>query len=346
MRSKQRVRESGNTLSSDDFTSGPAPEDTLAMKMGELARLRRMESRYLMAQSRTSPELLSSGTTATLKAELRPKLQTLQEDKSSDVAVAALLRHVEGQQVLQTQLDKALAELRNVQAENNRLTSETRSQQGLISHLKIAFGEQLRVATSSLTNERNEWQGKLDLMQHKLNAAERQIRCLDHLTRQKLESRQEAGYGQPKQRGPFASIPASTDVIDAMHALNEEIYHTCVQFAESLERTAVFSTKQRPQVQKVLGDLLTAMMEDQAKRTTSGYNMLLMQTVLEVFMTYWCSSIIEAFYPPQESFADLLVQLSAQTTETSGKQLISLTIFGAGCHLILYRIGCHLWEAG
>jgi len=70
----------------------------------------------------------------------------------------------------------------------------------------------------------------------------------------------------------------------------------------------------------VLGDHLTAMMEDEVKKATSsdGYNMLLMQTVLEVFMTYWCSSIIEAFYPQHESFADLLVQLSAQTATPSG----------------------------
>ena len=92
-------------------------------------------------------------------------------------------------------------------------------------------------------------------MQHKLNAEERQVRCLDHLTRHKLESRQEASYGQPKGRGLLFSILESTDVIGAMRSLNEEIYQTCVQFVEVLERTAVFSTKQKPHVQKVLGDL-------------------------------------------------------------------------------------------
>ena len=219
-----------------------------------------------------------------------------------------------------------------MQAQNQRSTSENRFQQSLISHFKIAFEEQdrssiqinnqLRVATSSLTllnKEKKGWQDKLDSMLHKINAAERQVRCLDHLTRQKLESRQEAGYGEPKRRGPFTSIPASTDVIETMRALNEEIYQTSVQFAEALERTAVFSTQRKPRVQKVLGNNLTAMMEDQAKEATSGYNILLIQTVLEVFMTHWCSSIIEAFYPQQESFADLLIQLSAETTETSGQ---------------------------
>ena len=155
-------------------------------------------------------------------------------------------------------------------------------------------------------------------MQHKLNAAERQVRCLDHLTRHKLESRQAFGDGQPKRRVPLASVPASLNIIEAMRALNEEIYLTCLQFVGCLERTAVSSTKQKPQVQKVLGDHLTAMIEDQAKMG-NGYNVLLMQTVMEVFVTHWCSSIIEAFYPHRESFADLLIQLSAQTTNTSGK---------------------------
>ena len=37
-----------------------------------------------------------------------------------------------------------------------------------------------------------------------------------------------------------SSIPISTVVVDAMRALNEEIYQTCVHFVEGLERTAVF----------------------------------------------------------------------------------------------------------
>ena len=257
--------------------------------------------------------------------------------------VARLLReaYIERQQGLQTRLDEALAELRDVQAENKCLAIVNQFQQRSISHFEIALDEQnksliktnnqLHIATSSLTllnEEKTGWQDKIDLMQHKLNAAERQVRCLGHLTRQKLESRQEADYyGQPRRRGVkgptriglVASIPASTDVIRAICALNEEIYQTCVQFVKSLECTTVLSTEQKPQVRKVLGDHLTAMMQDQAKKTTFGYNMLLMQTVLEVFMTHWCSSIIEAFYPQQESFTDLLIQLSAQTTNISGK---------------------------
>ena len=329
LRSLQRISESGDSLPSDDFT--PTPDDILARKMEELGRLRRMESRNLMTQSQTSPK-----TSTTPKAELRPQLRTLQEDNSSDVATLLKEAYIERQQSLQTQLDKALSELRAVQAENKRLTSENQSQQRSISQLKISLDEakhehdnsmnkinnQLRVANTSLTilnREKKGWQDKLDSMQHKLTAAERQVRCLDHLTRHKLESRQEAGYGQPKRRGQIASIPASTDIIGAMRAMNEEIYQTCVHFVEGLECTAVFSTQPKAQTEKVLGVYLTAMMEDQAKMATSGYNMLLMQTVLEVFMTYWCSSIIDAFYPQQESFADLLVQLSAQTTTNSGK---------------------------
>ena len=342
LRSLQPISELGDSSSpSDIFT--PAPDDALARKMEELGRLRRMESRNSMGQSTTSLETPSSRTTTTAKAELRPPLQTLQEDDSTDVSRLLREAYVERQQSLQTQLDKALAELRDVQAENKRLTSENKrltsenqSQQRSISQLKVVLESkrdqedsltqmknQLRDANSSLTllnKEKKGWQDKLDSMRDKVSAAERQVRCLDHLTRHKFESRQEAGYGQPKRRGLLTSTPASTDIIGAMRAMNEEIYQTCVLLADSLEATAIFSTSQKPQVQKVLGDHLTSMMEDQAKKTTSGgYNTLLMQTVLEVFMTHWCSSIIEAFYPQQESFADLLVELSAQTKNTSGK---------------------------
>ena len=304
--------------------------DVLARRMEELGRIRRMQSRNLMVQPKDLQQ-----TTATSKAEIRPQLQTLQKDNSSDVATLLKEAYIERQKSLQTQLDKALAELRDAQAENKRLTTENQSQQHSISQLKIALGEakheqehsltkiknELRDANSSLivlNEEKKGWQDKLDSMQHKLSAAERQVRCLDHLTRHKLESRQEAGYGQPKRRGLFASTPASTDVIALMRNLNEEIYQTCVQLVEGLEHMTVFSTKHKPQVQKVLGDHLTTMMEDQAIDAISGYNMLLMQAVLEVFMTRWCSSIIEAFYPQQESFADLLVELSTQRIRTSG----------------------------
>ena len=300
-----------------------------------------MESRNLISQSKTNPGTLSSRSTTFPKAELRPQRQTLQEeDKPLDVSAMLKEAYVERQQALQTQLDKTLAELRDVQLENKRLASENQSQQRSISQLKIALDEakhekdnsliqinnQLRVANSSLTDlnkEKKGWQDKLDSMQDKITAAERQVRCLDHLTRNKLESRQEAGYGLPKRRGVFASIyPASTDIIGAMRALNEEIYQTCVQLVEGLDRTIVVSNRQlKTHAQRVLGAHLTSMMEDQEKSpASSGYNMLLMQTVLEVFMTHWCSSIIEAFYPQQESFADLLVQLSSQTpANKSGK---------------------------
>ena len=265
-------------------------------------------------QQRSQP----NRTTPTSKTE--PQLHTLQKDNSSDVA-------------LQIQLDKALADLRDLEAENDRLISENQPQQRSISQLKIAIDEvnkheqdhsmtqlknQLHDATSSLiilNKEKKEGQDKLDSMQHTLGATERQIRCLDHLTRHKLESRQEAGYSQPSRRRLSVprTIPPSMEVIKEMHALNKAIYRTCAKVVDGLERTNNCSMEYKSLAQNVLGDHLTAMMEDQAKKTTTGYNILLMQTVLEVFMTYWCSSIIEAFYPQQESFTDLLIQLSTQT---------------------------------
>ena len=321
----QHVKESDDSLSPDD-------DNILARRMEELGRTRRMQLRS-MAQSK--PLLSESEQSSSSNTELRPQLQTVQEEQSSDVATMLREAYAERQQALRTQLDKALADLQDAQAENKRLTTENMSQKHSISQLKIALDEakiekdrslvqmqnELHDATSLLTTlnkEKKGWQDRLDSMQHKLNASERQVRCLDHLTRHKLESRLDTHFNQPKRRKLVDSAP-SPDVIALMRGLNEEIYQTCVQLVDDLEHMTVFSTKHKPRVQKVLGDHLTEMMEGQATRASSGYNVLLMQAVLEVFMTHWCSSIIEAFYPQQESFADLLVQLSTQTTRISRK---------------------------
>jgi len=336
LRLLQSIGESSDSLPTNG-PSAPSPDDifateeVLAGRMKELGRMRRMESRNQLAQFRASREQPNQTTATPI-----PQLHTLHEDKSSDVTALLREAYLERQQELQTQLDKALAELRDVKVENKRLTDENQSQRRSMLQLKTSLDEakqaqenssaqiknQLRVATTSLTilnKEKKGWQDKLDSMQHKLSIAERQVRCLDHLTRYKLESRQEAAYGQPKRRGLLASTPASTDVIGTMGALNEEIYQTCVQLVEGLERMRPHSNKYKLQAQKVLGDHLTAMLEAQATGAIGSYNMLIMQAVLEVFMVHWCSSIIEAFYPKQESFADLLIQLSAKTTRTPGK---------------------------
>ena len=336
-RSLQTIGESSDPLS----PNGPSPSvffrgDGLYKKLEELGAMRRMESRSQLSQFKTGPDGTSQQPTqpirmpATPKIEILPQLQPVQEDSLSDVSTMLREAYAERQRELQTQLDKALAELQGVRAENKRLTNENQSQQRTITQLKSSLDEaknsqdiknQLRDATSSLAvlkKEKKGWQDKLDSMQRKLNVAERQVRCLDHITRHKLESRQELAYGPPKRGGHFASILASTDVIGAMRALNEEIYQTCVQLVEGLERTSTHSNKHKLKTQELMGNRLTLMMEDQATKTTD-YDVLLMQSVLEVFMAHWCSSIIEAFYPKQESFADLLIQLSAQTAKASGK---------------------------
>lgn len=340
LQSLQRINESGDLLSPDDPTSN----NILARRMEELGRTRRMQLRSMAQPTSETTSQLERSSSLSTELLVRP-LQTLQEDKSSDVATLLREAYIERQQALQTQLDKALADLRDAQEENKRLTTENKSQKRSISQLKIALDKaknehdhsltqtqnQLRDATSSLNTlnqEKKGWQDKLESMQHKLSAAERHVRCLNHLTRNKLESRQDAGFNQPKRRKPYDSAPASPDIIALMRGLNEEIYQTCVQLADDLERVpehtlSMFNaTNQKSKAQRALGDHLTMMMENQAIKATFGYSVLLMQAVLEVFMTHWCSSIIEAFYPQQESFADLLIQLSRQTTRTSASTTV------------------------
>ena len=94
-------------------------------------------------------------------------------------------------------------------------------------------------------------------MQHKLSSAERKVQCLYHLTRHKLESHQEAAYGQSKRRGGVSSpTPAGTDVVGTVCDLNEGIHRTCVLLVEGLELLRTYSTRYRRRSTTVLGDHL------------------------------------------------------------------------------------------
>ena len=80
-----------------------------------------------------------------------------------------------------TQLDKALAELCDVQAENKRLNSENKSQQRAISHLKIALDEakheqdnnstQLEMALNELLDENKRLQRSISHLKTALDKA-------------------------------------------------------------------------------------------------------------------------------------------------------------------------------
>lgn len=221
--------------------------------------------------------------------------------------------------------ERLVRELRTLKQENSVLVGQadrlTRHNDDTSSELTLAQAE-LR----KLKAEKRGWQEQLDTMHHKVVRAERQIRCLDHLTRAKLEGREEAVYGAPKRtKLALTQIRSSEEVINAITDLNEEILQAANLLIENLDRTRFYGpiTESSNKAEKVVGTHVTEMLKAQSGSSTSGFRQLLMLVVMEVFLVHWCSAIIEGFYPKRPSFADLLVELSSHTTTTTASKLLT-----------------------
>ncbi len=255
------------------------------------------------------------------------KQLTSDRDRAINKADSLDLVHKE----LQDESNDILQQLEYQVEENHRLEEENKELQ------KECLV--LRELKNKMQNHETEYQElsrgglgmqkQLDAVQHKLSEAERRVRCLDQLSRQKYEAKQEGAYGSGSTVGrstllhhsPHVKGP-SMDVIDAVDALNGEILQAASLLVENLERRPSSWILKLPsdatRAKKVWGLKLMEMLEKQA-RNPSDFNFLLMQNCLEVFITHWCVEIIEGWYPFQPSFSDVLVELASQTNTTNGK---------------------------
>lgn len=254
------------------------------------------------------------------------KQLTAERDRAISQAHSLDLVHKE----LQEEKNDILQQLEYQVEENHRLEEENKELQKeclVLRELKKKMENHER-EYQELTRRGLGMQKQLDAAQHKLSDAERRVRCLDRLSRQKYEAKQEGAYGSGSTVGrstllhhsPHVKGP-SMDVIDAVDAFNGEILQAANLLVESLERKPpswilTFPTG-AARAKKVWGLKVVEMLEKQA-RNPSGFNFLLMQNCLEVFVTHWCVEIIEGWYPFQPSFSDVLVELASQTDTTNG----------------------------
>ena len=228
--------------------------------------------------------------------------------------------------------ERFVRELRTLKQDNSVLVGQadqlTRRNDDMSSELKRA-----QTDLRKLTAEKRGWQEQLDTMHHKVVRAERQIRCLDHLTRAKLEARAEEVHGAPKRtKLALAHTRSSEEVISAVKDLNEEILQAASLLIENLDRTRFYGSITEPsnKAEKVVGIHATEMLKAQSETSAHGFRQLLMLVVMEVFLVHWCSAIIEGFYPKRPSFADLLVELSSHTTIMTTTASKLLTPFSIG----------------
>ncbi|KAF5327744.1 hypothetical protein D9619_004844 [Psilocybe cf. subviscida] len=104
------------------------------------------------------------------------------------------------------------------------------------------------------------------------------------------------------------------EISNQITALNAWIQPTAQLFAGLVLR----STQDRSHAQipsrsvTVLGEGTSGLLQVHASQPSSGTRRNFLQTVLEIFMVHWAAMIIEAWYPKQQSFADILAELSIQ----------------------------------
>jgi FtsZ-binding cell division protein ZapB len=264
----------------------------------ELQSLRDQLDRAMRQVKASESELARvNAQSASDRERLNRELRTLKQDNTVLVDKAKLLTQ---------RNDDTASELKRVQADLRKLTAEKRG-----------------------------WQEQLDTMHHKVVQAERQVRCLDHLTRGKLEAREGSIFGLTKRtKLAMTQRQPGSEVVKAFSDLNEEILQAANLLVENLDRTHYYlsTTELSSKAEKVVGTHVTQMLKTQSSSKTSGFQQLLMTVVLEVFFVHWCSAIIEGHYPKRTTFADLLVELSqTQTVTTTGK----LRTYSSSCLVFL-----------
>ncbi|KAH9484480.1 hypothetical protein JR316_0003962 [Psilocybe cubensis] len=307
-----------------------ALDPTFAKKMEEAGRLRRLQS-----SSSINPAIRKTASASdTLSGEPVSHLKSYSQDAESE------------ESKLRDLLDRTLRELKDTREEAERVTAQiTWEKSRLVKELKasnehvrvlLAENEVQRQTISSLRTEVNnsemeltaikqekqKWQGQLDAMHHRVARAERRGRWLDNLTQSKVESRMEGAYGPTRRSAKAAALKtASAEVVGAVVALNEEILQTANQLVESIERSHIVGSNASILRSKaVVGETITRMMQQQQ---SGNLRYLLVQVALETFMVHWCTQIIEGSYPRRQSFADLLIDLSSQTSNPSSGYVVT-----------------------
>ncbi|KAF9532778.1 hypothetical protein CPB83DRAFT_890458 [Crepidotus variabilis] len=264
------------------------------------------------------------------------ELKSLKTERDlADVRVDSI--QIENKQLVDDR-DDILQQLKFQVEENQRMEEEVVELKKEVPKF-MTYKSQMRdkeAIYNKLSEEKAGWQAQIDVMQHKLSEAERRVRCLDNIERQRYESKQEGGYGSGSTVGRSALLHhsphvkgPSVDVSAAVSAFNQEVQHAAWMLSDVLERPttdmlhmlSMFSEHQRRKTKMraklIWGEKVMVLLEQHANATKR--NDLLMLTCMEVFITHWCVQIIEGWYPYLASFSDILIQLVEQKGDSDDR---------------------------
>ncbi|KAG2019916.1 hypothetical protein CC2G_005311 [Coprinopsis cinerea AmutBmut pab1-1] len=196
--------------------------------------------------------------------------------------------------------------------------------------------KQLRHVVQTQYEEPMVLHDQLDQAHYKLRKAERRNRYVDDTDRWKADAKYRKkqkdvgalvfGFSYApdehkddilrERKGAQGLVAKSvTEVTSMMNQFNHDIFQTSAHLSKFItnrgSRYASVSTGVNDRARKVLGvraveTILTNI------PTTAMLNPLLIQIVLQIFLVFWCNSIIEAWYPKQATFAEFLVDVCSK----------------------------------
>lgn len=258
---------------------------------------------------------------------------TTKASKGSD-EVSALVAALKG---AQSDLQSALQELDDTRELIEHLTSSNDDMQTQ----RLLLLTQIESINQNKDFQIDCLREQLDQAHFKLRKAERRNRYVDDADRWKADAKYKKKrkvqdttnslFGFPsyepdehkdeilkERRGAQGLVAKSVTVVTAMMSrFNEELFQTAASISDlvesmGFERASMLSIR-RERAERVLGTRLVSMILPTIPKAKKGslLNPLIAQIVTQAFLAYWCNSIIEAWYPKQETFAEFLVDLSS-----------------------------------
>jgi myosin heavy subunit len=207
-------------------------------------------------------------------------------------------------------------EIKPEQDKNRAYEAEITQIKSLL-ELKTSTLQETQVQLASLEKEKETWRGRMDTMIHKVFASERRIRMLHHAARTLEPQNMGDSSGHQIRRGkntkPNTSF--SAEIVDTVSTLNKAILDAASNFTPlffSPDSQTWSGNVERAKV--VFGEWVTSRMRKE------GWNRpWMLQSIIQMFLVDWCYAIIEAWYPKQQSFAELfLTALASQKSSFRG----------------------------
>ncbi|KJA24249.1 hypothetical protein HYPSUDRAFT_538842 [Hypholoma sublateritium FD-334 SS-4] len=162
--------------------------------------------------------------------------------------------------------------------------------------------EKLKNDFDLLSKQKDIWQGRIDTLSQTVLAADRRTRMLNHLAGRNLDVRPDGLHRPNIRRGrKKTSRSPSQEVVQTVDQLNVTIADVASALMPHF-LTAIPLEANIKRCKMILGDWATSVL------LRGGCDQpWFLRSVIQVFLVDWCRAIIEAWYPQQRSFSELLM---------------------------------------